>query len=60
MRLYSRPGNDLTERFPLIVEALREKQQEGEQGAAHGLAPYIVVGISALASGLLYLSKPTL
>jgi ATP-dependent DNA ligase len=22
VRLYSRPGNDLTERFPLIVEAL--------------------------------------
>ena len=22
MRLYSRPGNDLTDRFPLIVEAL--------------------------------------
>ena len=31
----------------------REKQQECEQGAANGLAPYIVVGISALASGLL-------
>src|SRR5262245_60062725 len=23
MRLYSRPGNDLTDRFPLIVEALK-------------------------------------
>ena len=23
MRLYSRPGNDLTHRFPLIVEAVR-------------------------------------
>ena len=22
MRLYSRPGNDLTHRFPLIIEAL--------------------------------------
>ena len=24
MRLYSRPGNDLTDRFPLIVEALAQ------------------------------------
>ena len=38
----------------------REKKQEGEQGAAHGLAPCIAVGISALASGLLYLGHPTL
>ena len=26
MRLYSRPGNDLTDRFPLIVEALARLQ----------------------------------
>jgi ATP-dependent DNA ligase len=24
VRLYSRPGNDLTDRFPLVVEALAE------------------------------------
>jgi ATP-dependent DNA ligase len=27
VRLYSRPGNDLTYRFPLIVEALAERKR---------------------------------
>jgi ATP-dependent DNA ligase len=28
VRLYSRPGNDLTYRFPLIVESLAQNQTE--------------------------------
>ena len=37
VRLYSRPGNDLTERFPLIVEALsrlRSRSCSGDDGRA--------------------------
>jgi ATP-dependent DNA ligase len=29
VRLYSRPGNDLTDRFPLIVEALDRLRKNG-------------------------------
>jgi ATP-dependent DNA ligase len=34
VRLYSRPGNDLTDRFPLIVETLANlaADQDGEPG----------------------------
>jgi bifunctional non-homologous end joining protein LigD len=28
VKLYSRPGNDLTERFPLIVEMKREAEED--------------------------------
>jgi hypothetical protein len=34
MRLYSRPGNDLTDRFPLIVEALARPRSRSASGMA--------------------------
>jgi ATP-dependent DNA ligase len=38
VRLYSRPGNDLTYRFPLIVEALAKLSS---RGAAQALGKHI-------------------
>ena len=34
VRLYSRPGNDLTHRFPLIVEAMARLPEEERGGGA--------------------------
>jgi hypothetical protein len=40
LKLYSRPGNDLTYRFPLIVETYRTKLRQ--------IAPLLLNGIRSL------------
>jgi bifunctional non-homologous end joining protein LigD len=60
VRLYSRPGNDLTYRFPLIVESLARLRSrsciiDGEVVACDdkGVASFdlIPIGLSAIAAG---------
>jgi ATP-dependent DNA ligase len=41
VRLYSRPGNDLTYRFPLIVEALAKLRSRSCDGEAVALSAFL-------------------
>jgi ATP-dependent DNA ligase len=53
MKLYSRPGNDLTKRFPLIVEALARLRPsscnlDGQAVCCDGQGPSIIdFGVAA-------------
>jgi ATP dependent DNA ligase domain len=61
VRLYSRPGNDFTHRFPLIVEALARLRSrsciiDGEAVACddNGVASFDLVGTTALTAACFY------
>jgi hypothetical protein len=47
VRLYSRPGNDLTARFPLIVEALSRLRSRSPQPSI-GISPSALAYASSL------------
>jgi hypothetical protein len=45
VRLYSRPGNDLTRRFPLIVETLARRSLSGQPGHADVGPGWLQLGV---------------